>query len=270
MLAMGPAMRLRPIALLAFVVLPATFVFTAAADAQPGGNQRPQNLKFFSPDIPRDSLTGIMRGFTQALGVRCTYCHVQEAAPAGADAAPAGQGGPRTNYASDDKETKRKARFMLFMSDTVNRVLLASLPARHDPPVRVRCVTCHRGSPLPQTLDVALAEAIDKFGTDTAIARYKRFREDMVSGRYDFSEGAINTLAQSLIARGKTTEALAMLQMNQELYPSSADVDALMGEAYLKKGDREQAITRFRAALTKRPNDRRLQQRLQELGATPK
>jgi hypothetical protein len=252
-------MRLRPIAVLAFVVLPAAFVVTSAADAQPpAGNQRPQNLKFFPADIPRDSLLVFMRSFTQALGVRCTYCHVQEAAPAGADAAPAGQGGPRTNYASDDKETKRKARFMLFMADTVNRVLLASMPARHDPPVRVRCVTCHRGSPLPQTLDVALAEAIDKFGTDSAIARYKRFREDMVSGRYDFSEGSINTLAQTLITRDKTTEALAMLQMNQELYPSSADIDALMGEAYLKKGDKEQAITRFRAALTTRPPDRRL------------
>jgi len=45
-----------------------------ASGAQGGGQgqQPPENLKFFPKDIPRDSLLGIMRGFTYALGVNCT------------------------------------------------------------------------------------------------------------------------------------------------------------------------------------------------------
>ena len=57
--------------------------------------------------------------------------------------------------------------------------------------------------------------------------------------------------------------------MNQEFYPSSADVDLTFAEVYRRAGDRNNAIARYRAVLTKRPNDMRARQRLQELGAEP-
>lgn len=238
----------------------------AALRAQaPGQQERPfENLKVLPKDIPRDSLLAMMRGFTYALGVNCQHCHVAEPAPAG-------QPGPRERLRPelDDKQAKQTARFMLRMTDSLNGVVLAALPKRHEPTIRVGCATCHHGSPLPQTTTALLTETIERSGVDSAIAQYRRLRGEMASGRYDFREGPINDLAQSLAARGRTADAIRLLEMNQEFFPNSADVDVAMGEVYLRAGDRDRAATRFRAALQKRPNDQRVSRRMQELGIPP-
>jgi tetratricopeptide (TPR) repeat protein len=175
----------------------------------------------------------------------------------------------RLRPALDDKQTKLTARFMIRMADSLNRVVLAALPKRHEPTVTVSCVTCHHGSPLPQTIDAALAETIERQGVDSAIARYRSLRANMAGGRYNFTETPINELAQSLAARGRTPDAVALLTMNQEFWPNSPDVDFTFGEVYRRAGDKDNAIARYRAVLTKRPNDMRAHQRLQELGAEP-
>ena len=231
---------------------------------QPGQPEKFENLKYFPKDIPRDSLLGIMRGFTTALGVNCQYCHASEPAPAGAP-------GPRERLrpALDDKQTKLTARFMLRMVDTLNHAILPALDKRHTPAIRISCATCHHGSPLPQTTQAMMSETIERAGVDSAIASYRKLRGEMVAGRYDFREGPIDDLAQSLAARGRTADALKLLQMNQEFFPGSADVDLTMAEVYMKSGDRDNAITRYRAALVKRPNDPRILRRMQELGVTP-
>ena len=234
----------------------------APALAQGGGQQQPyENLKYFSKDTPRDSLLTIMRGFTYALGVNCQYCHVEEPA-----AQPNGR--PRLRPGLEDKVEKQKARFMLAMTDTLNRVTLAAVPQRHAE-VRINCVTCHRGSPVPGTIEIVLGDAIDKFGTDSAIARYRKLRETMANGRYDFSEVPVNGLARSLAERGKADVAIALLNMNQEFNPNSADIDFLLGDIYEKQGAKDKAITRFQAVLAKRPNDQRARQRLTALGKPP-
>ena len=240
-----------------------------AAAQQPGGPQeRPfENLKVFPKDIPHDSLLTIMRGFTNALGVNCSYCHVTEPAPAGG---PPG-GGPRERLvpAKDDKQTKLTARFMIRMVDSLNHAILPALSVRHDPPIVVSCATCHHGSPLPQTTQAMMSETIDRAGVDSAIRSYRALRADMAAGRYDFREGPLNDLARSLSARGRTDDALKLLQMNQEFYPSSAEVDVAAAEVYLKAGNKDQAIARYRAALVKRPNDLRVARALSQLGVTP-
>ena len=253
---------LRSLSCAGLVVSAASSPALLLAQAPGGAQQRFENLKVFSKDIPRDSLLGIMRGFSGALGVNCTYCHVSEPAPAGAP-------GPRERLkpAADDKKTKETARFMIRMADSLNRVVLAALPERHSPAITVSCATCHHGSPLPQTTQVMLAEAIEKTGLDSAMTHYRRLRGEMASGRYDFREGPINDVATALAARNRGADAIRLLEMNQELFPNSADVDVTMAEVYLKGGERDKAIARFRAALVKRPNDQRVQRRLQDLGA---
>lgn len=233
----------------------------STASAQGGGQQQPyENLKYFSKDITRDSMFTIMRGFTYALGVNCQYCHVEE---------PAANGRQRLRPGPDDKREKRTARFMLHMVDTLNRVTLAALPERHQSAVRVDCVTCHRGSPIPGTIETVLAEAVEQFGADSAVARYRRLREHMSSGRFDFTEVPVNGLARSLAAGGKGDAAIALLTMNQEFNPGSADIDFLLADVYEKRGDKEKAIAHYQAVLTKRPNDQRARQRLTALGKPP-
>jgi tetratricopeptide (TPR) repeat protein len=244
----------------AFVAFAVFAVAPAKARAQGGGQQQPyENLRYFSKDTPRDSLFTIMRGFTYALGVNCVYCHVEEPQP---------NGRPRMRPGLDDKIEKQKARFMLTMTDTLNRVTLAALPSRHEGVV-VNCVTCHRGSPIPGTIETVLTDALDKFGPDSAIARYRKLRENMASGRFDFSEVPVTAVARSQLDKGKQDVAVALLLMNQEFNPASADIDFQLGDIYEKRGDKVKAIASFEAVLKKRPNDMRARQRLTQLGKPP-
>jgi hypothetical protein len=231
---------------------------------QGGAGQQPpppENLKFFPKDITRDSLVTFMQGFTYALGVNCAYCHVEEPA-----AQPGGR--PRMRPALDDKIEKQKARFMLAMVDTLNRVTLAAVPQRHND-VRIQCVTCHRGSPIPGTIETVLLDAVDKYGADSAIARYRKLRETIGNGRYDYTEVPVNAVSRTLADRGKTDAAIALLTMNQELNPNSVEIDYRLATIYEKIGDKDKAIARYQAALTKRPNDPRIRQRLTALGKPP-
>jgi len=232
----------------------------AAACAGSLGAQIPakfENLQYFPKDIARDTLINIMRGFSFALGVRCQYCH------AGGD----GISFAGVEFKSDDKPAKRKARYMLQMADTINNRLLAALPDRSVPPVRVSCVTCHHGLSRPATLASTLTETIDMRGVDSAVAQYRRLRQNTLTlGKFDFGEWSMNELARTLAERGKTAEAIAMLELNQEFYPQSSSIDFMIGELHRQRGEKDKAIARYRAVLLKDPNNAQAKQRLAELG----
>lgn len=249
------------------VVLAMTVALAAAAPAAAQFPQKFENLQYFPKDIPRDSLLRHMQGIAGALGVRCTFCHVTEESSQLA-AAPGGPGGPREriDFKSDDKPEKRNARYMLRMVDSINDKLLSALPQRSDPPVRVTCVTCHRGLPKPATLQSTLAETIQRHGLDSAIAQYRALRQnDMVAGMYDFRESSLEELARTLAERGNAADALSLLQLDQEFYPQSAGIDLAMADLYEKQGEKDKAIARYRMALEKQPNNPMARRRLQAL-----
>lgn len=228
---------------------------------------KPENLQVLPKDLPTDSVVGIMRGIAVSLGVRCTFCHVEREAAG----APAPGGGPFQNFdfKSDEKDHKKIARIMLRMVDSVNTRFLASIPNRDDPPTNVTCMTCHRGLSKPATIESVLLGTTARSGVDSAIARYRMLRGDMASGKYNFGELPVMDVAQRLIVDKKYDDAIKLLLMNQEFYPSSPNIDMQLAEAYIAKGDREQGIARFRAVLAKQPNNPRARQRLQQLGVQP-
>jgi hypothetical protein len=239
-------------------------VFVAASTVSAQIPQRFENLQVLPRDIPRDTLVAIMRGFTASLGVRCTYCHIERegAAPAG------GGGGLNLNFASDSLANKRKARWMLHMTDSIN-TRLASLPARDNPPTDVNCMTCHRGMSKPMTIQQVILATTQRQGVDSAIARYRMLRNEMAAGRFDFREQPVTDVAQELSTQGRHDDSIKLLQMLQEFYPNSVNIDLQLAETYIAKGDRDAGIARLRAVLAKNPSDRRAQQRLQQLGVQP-
>ena len=244
---------------------PLLIALAFASTASAANGQIPEkfeNLQVLPKDISRAELIQVMRGFAGDLGVRCQYCHV---VPAGANANTL-QG---VDFKSDDKIEKKKARQMMKMVHTINTTLLPDVPSRSNPPVNVRCVTCHRLSPVPKTLDRVLTEALEKDGLDSAVARYRQLREQtLVQGRYNFAEPTLNVLAEQLVAAGKTTEAIRFLEVNQEFNPSSAQIDFLIGEVHRARGEKDQAIARYRKALEKAPNHQQAARRLQEIGGS--
>lgn len=214
-----------------------------------------KNLKYFPSDITRNALTQRMREFAFALDVRCPYCH-------------AGGNGVTldgVDFASDEKPTKLKARAMLRMTDEINAKLLADVPSRADPPVKVDCVTCHHGLPLPKTLQTTLREIVNKDGAAAAVARYRELRrDDTLSGRYNFGEWEITELARQ-IADKNPSAARALLEMNGEFYPKSGVIDFLLGELLRAGGEREKALQRYRMSLEKDPTNALTKQRIAEL-----
>lgn len=67
-------------------------------------------------------------GYSRALGVACTHCHVEN------------------DFASDDKRPKLAAREMAFMHRMINEQLLKMQNLASQPEKRsINCAICHRG-----------------------------------------------------------------------------------------------------------------------------
>jgi predicted negative regulator of RcsB-dependent stress response len=223
--------------------------------APPQPPWKPKNLRYFPQEITREALVLRMREFSFALGVRCQYCH------AGGD----GVSLDGVDFASDDKPAKVKARAMLKMADAINTTLLAEVPSRAEPRVEVTCATCHRGLPLPKSLQTALFEIAQKDGGAAAVARYKELRADTVSGRYNFGQWETMELARRLVEAKNTPAAIAILELTGEYYPKAPDVDVALGEVHVMRGEKEQALASFRRALEKAPDHPRAKARIAEL-----
>jgi hypothetical protein len=220
-----------------------------------------ENLQVLPRDIPRPQLVQRMREFSLALDVRCEYCHVG--------------GDPVTlegmMFSSDERPAKAKARAMMRMVDQLNNTFLPALPARAEPRIQIECATCHRGLALPKTLQTTLFEVIAKDGAAAGVARYRELRsQPMTLGRYNFGEREISGLARRLIEAGKVDAAIAMLEVNGEFNPKSAEIDFQIGELHRTRGDRDQAIARYKAALAKASDHAGAKRRLAELeGKSP-
>ncbi|HEX9580286.1 MAG TPA: c-type cytochrome [Gemmatimonadales bacterium] len=215
-----------------------------------------ENLKFFPSDITRDSLVTVMRGFSFALGVRCQYCHV------GGD----GVSFEGVEFHKDDDPDKRKARAMLEMVGRLNDEVLANLPDRDDPPLRVECKTCHRGLPRPTLLKQELRMVLDRAGTDSAAARYRDLRNRAAfTGTFDFGEWETNTLAEDLSREGRRQDAIAIFRLNEEFYSESVSIKGALAQLYETVGDTLQAIAYYEKALVLAPTLAPARRRLEAL-----
>ncbi len=216
-----------------------------------------ENLQVLPSDIPRPQLSAIMRGFTQALGVRCSTCHVGE------------EGQPLSTYdmASDDKPMKRKAREMLRMVQAINGEYLAELPDRGEPAVRVTCATCHGGLRRPEPLADVLTKVAMDDGGDAAAARYRELRAEYFGGRaYDFSSGSLTGAMEALVGEERGADAVALGRVALEFHGESTVVHTMMGQALEAAGDTEAAVAAYRQALELDPDNRAAQRRLEALG----
>lgn len=95
-----------------------------------------QNIQLLK-GVPAGRLLLIMnRGYSRALGVSCTHCHVEH------------------NFASDDKRPKRAAREMAVMHRMINEQLrkMENLETPSDERA-INCSTCHRGAVDPMAAE---------------------------------------------------------------------------------------------------------------------
>lgn len=221
------------------------------------------NLQVLPKETQRTELLGAMKGFTAALGVRCGYCH---ASKPGAD--PTSDRLDSLDFAADTREAKQTARVMMRMVKAINGEHLAQLPGPAR--ITVACATCHRGVPEPEPVEAILARELAEHGAEAAAEAYRDLREEYYgSASYDFSEGPLNRLGQTLLESGDSAGALACLRLNAEFYPDSGRLAYLLGEAELAAGNREAARSAFTRAVELEPRNQRARQRLEELKTEP-
>jgi hypothetical protein len=160
------------------------------------------NLQTLPKTISKQDLVTAMRGYVFSLGVRCDHCHAAGKTPGSFD------------FASDEKPAKLTARTMIRMTGDINRNYVAGLtPAR-----TVECVTCHRGSTDPRTLQAVLTDTLENSGLDSAVAQYRELRkQNYGNGKYDFSETTLNLVSESLLRNGKTKEAAGIMELDAEV-----------------------------------------------------
>ncbi len=75
----------------------------------------------------------------------------------------------------------------------------------------------------------------------------------------------LNSVAYELAGLGHVNEALTLLQIATELYPTVANLYDSMGEFYLKSEQKDQAVASFRKALELDPSLKHSQQELEKL-----
>jgi CubicO group peptidase (beta-lactamase class C family) len=99
------------------------------------------------------------------------------------------------------------------------------------------------------------AEDLEAGKFAAAAAGYQRLR-DLNPSDPSVAEGRLNALGYALLSRNEVKGAIAILHMNSQLYPDSANTYDSLAEAHMKAGDRKQAIALYRKALETLPRDK--------------
>src|SRR5579872_1867547 len=113
----------------------------AVAAAQQSPFKPPSNLQALPKDSKIADIVPVMRDFTQALGVRCQFCHSYTGSDPNAL--------EHFDFPADSVPAKATARTMMGMLQTINHDLLKGVGTAGR--TKVTCYTCHRGERTPQT-----------------------------------------------------------------------------------------------------------------------
>ena len=223
-----------------FLLLIASLCTAPALAQQQDVFANPQNLKVLPDDISSSELGDTMKSFAMGLGVRCETCHVGEP----------GQPLETFDFASDDKDMKRKARVMIGMVQEINGGFVVKLnDIEKASRVEVRCVTCHRGRPQPRLIEDVLDETLLAGDADAVVNEYSKLRAKYYgSHSYDFSEFSLPMYAQGLAARDQAEAAIALAKINTENFPESYYSFFVLGELYSSVAQADAAIDSYRRA----------------------
>jgi polyisoprenoid-binding protein YceI len=114
----------------------------------------------------------------------------------------------------------------------------------------------HRAGYLTWTFDgqtpPSIADTVGRVlaarGIDSAVRVYRALHASAPK-RYNFGAGQLNALGNQLLERGRVPDAVRILALNDEMYPSEEGVTAALADAYAWAGDGDRAVAAYRRAL---------------------
>ena len=134
----------------------------------------PLRLATSRAQTPLANIMPMMQEIVQGLGVQCEYCH----------SAPRGSGQPEPK--------KDIARQMIAMTRDLNTRIQTATGKTAAETTQVRCVTCHRGVPIPKQLSEIVMQTLREKGAAAAAAQYRDLHEHFYGrAAYDFGEDTL-------------------------------------------------------------------------------
>jgi tetratricopeptide (TPR) repeat protein len=108
-------------------------------------------------------------------------------------------------------------------------------------------------------MDLVLADSIP-----AAINKYYDLKKNNFND-YNFKESQLNGFGYQLLQVGKIDQAIAIFKLNIESYPESANVYDSLGEAYMVKGNKEEAIMNYEKSLKLNPKNKNAEDNIKKL-----
>ena len=106
-----------------------------------------------------------------------------------------------------------------------------------------------------------LTSGLSQGGVDLMLKKYREFKNDPATRSIN-TEADLNAFGYELLQTNRFDEALAVFKLNVESYAQSANAFDSLGDAYLKRGDKELAIKSYKRALELNPHSDFTRQKL--------
>jgi hypothetical protein len=100
-----------------------------------------------------------------------------------------------------------------------------------------------------------------------AINKYHDLKKNHYD-EYNFKESQLNSLGYQLLQFGKIDQAIAVLKLNAESYPGSANVYDSLGEAFAVKGNKDEAVINYEKSLKLNPKNKNAEDNIKKLKAS--
>lgn len=143
---------------------------------------------------------------------------------------------------------------------------LKKTPARNGAPEHFMAVNYRAAVDVPASFEELRAQ-IGRQGFGRAAEIYATLK---VKSDFKLDEGRIDAWAQELLDSNHLTEAIALLELNVQVYPESGAARVSLGNAYQKSGQTRLAIESYRKSLEMNPINPDAKRRLRELeGSKP-
>ena len=126
------------VAVLAGVLALSSFAPESAPQSQ---EWKATNLKVLPKNISQDEIKQVMDDFKVALGVKCNFCHAQNA-----------NDPKKLDFASDANRHKETARWMMKMTRRINKKHFKHRDEKTGEMTQISCMTCHNGKEHPVTV----------------------------------------------------------------------------------------------------------------------
>ncbi|MFH1314429.1 MAG: alpha/beta hydrolase domain-containing protein [Candidatus Eisenbacteria bacterium] len=111
---------------------------------------------------------------------------------------------------------------------------------------------------------VVLMEEEKVNGLESTISMYHELKKSRPDD-YDFSEDQLNSLGYTFLNGGKLTEALAVFNLNIEMFPDASNPYDSYAEACMVNGDYDKAITYYNKSLELNPDNTNATMMLDEI-----